>query len=70
MKGGVAYLQGALISLSNLPRPQVKTAVSLLNPNFAFCACLNFTSYLFCIWMIRLRSVRPVNGFMVGFSSP
>ena len=52
---------------------KVKTAVSLLNPKpiskFCFLRMPELRKLMFCIWIKRLQSVQPVNGFVVSFSS-
>ena len=51
----------------------VKTAVSLLNPKtiskFCFLRMPELRKVIFCIWIRRAPSVRPVNRFVVSFSS-
>ena len=46
--------------------------MSLLNlkTNLKLCILhmLNFCKLIFCIWIRRLQSGRPVNGFKVSFS--
>ena len=46
---------------------KVKTAVSLLNPKTKILPELRML--IFCIWIRRPRSLRPVTGFVVSFSS-
>ena len=52
---------------------KVKTAVSLLNPKtiskFCFLRMPELRKLIFCIWIRRPRSVRPVNRFVVSFIS-
>ena len=52
---------------------KVKTAVSLINARtiskFCFLRIPELRKLIFCIWIRRPRSVRPVNGFVVSFSS-
>ena len=52
---------------------KVKTAVSLLNPKtmskFCFLRTPELRKLIFCIWIRRPPSVRPVNRFVVSFSS-
>ena len=52
---------------------KVKTAVSLLNPKtmskFCFLRMPELRKLIFCIWIRRPPSVRPVNRFVVSFSS-
>ena len=48
---------------------KVKTGVSFLNPKFCFLCMPELRKLLFCIWIGRPWSVRPVNGFVVRFSS-
>ena len=52
---------------------KVKTAVSLLNPKtmskFCFLRMPELCKLIFCIWIRRPWSVRPVNRFVVSFSS-
>ena len=52
---------------------KVKTAVSLVNAKtiskFCFLCMPELHKLIFCIWIIRPQSVRPVNGLMVSFSS-
>ena len=52
---------------------KVKSAVSLFNPKpvskFYFLRMPELRKLLVCIWIKRLRSVQPVNGFVVSFSS-
>ena len=52
-------------------KSQAKTAVSLLNPKTKFCFLRmpELLKLVFCIWITRLRSVQPVNQFVVSFSS-
>ena len=47
---------------------EVKTAVSLCQ-KFCFLCMPELHKLIFCIWIRRLWSVWPVNGFMVSFSS-
>ena len=52
---------------------KVKTVASLLNPKTlnTFC-CLHMPELcklIVCMWIRRLQSARPVNGFMASFSS-
>ena len=51
----------------------VKTAVSLLNPKtmskFCFLRMPELRKQIFCIWIRRPPSVRPMNRFVVSFSS-
>ena len=50
---------------------KVKTVVSLLNLKtisiFCFLRMSELRKLIFCIWVRRPRSVRPVNGFVVSF---
>ena len=52
---------------------KVKTAVSRLNPKtslkFCFLHMPDLHKLVCCIWIRRLQSVQPVNGFLVSFSS-
>ena len=52
---------------------KVKTAVSLLNPKtilkFCFLCIPELRKLIFCIWIRRPSSVRPVNSFVASFSS-
>ena len=51
---------------------KVKTAVSLLNPKiskFCFQRMPELRKLIFCIWIRRPWNVRPVNRFVVSFSS-
>ena len=52
---------------------KVKTSVSLLNPKtilkFCFLCMPELCRLTVCIWIIRPWSARPVNGFVVSFSS-
>ena len=51
----------------------IKTTVSFLNPKtiskFCFLRMLELCKLIFCIWIGRPGSVRPVNSFVVSFSS-
>ena len=49
---------------------KVKVAVLLLNPqNLGLSAHAELHKLIFCIWIRKLQSVRPVNRFVVSFSS-
>ena len=52
---------------------KVKSAVSLFNPKpvskFYFLHMPELCKLMVCIWIKRLQSVQPVNGFVVSFSS-
>ena len=52
---------------------KVKTVVSLLNPKTMLKLCYlrmpELRKLIFCMWIRRLPSVRPVNRFVVSFSS-
>ena len=52
---------------------KVKTAVSLLNPKtilkFCFLYIPELRKLIFCSWIRRPSSVRPVNSFVASFSS-